>query len=77
MSENLKVKHFKGWMNYDVMEIGTGWFTNWHRVAKQAKDNNETLIIFKVPTHAEKELIALIEEFLQKNVLCQHLINNK
>ena len=67
-----KVKYLKGWLNHDNMD-NPDYFPHWKNVAKEAKDENCDLVIFKIPRKgnslvADGETIEDIEKLLQNKL---------
>ena len=64
----LKAIHFKGWINTEVMQEEF-WFELWYKSAKEAEEENATLVVFKIPKVSpfrdDPDLIFAIEKLIQ------------
>jgi hypothetical protein len=63
MSDNIKVKHFRGGM--EAQEMADMWLRHWLLEALEAEERHNKLIIFEVPEDYDQ---SRIEAFLQNDL---------
>ena len=67
-NNDMKAIYLKGWITPEVMKE-PGWFEVWKESAKKAKEENATLVVFKIPKVSpfsdDPDLIHAIEKLIQ------------